>query len=180
MMQTVVAFDPGVTGAMALMTCEGPLALHDLPTVAVSRGERAGHSFVQRRLDARGIAMLVRQACPRGTPLLAFCEHVQAFRTGPSSMQAEGSLMRSLGAIEAVCDILQAPAQLILPQHWQSFFGLVGKGVETRDRGELPASIRLARELYPQFAGELSLVKHHNRAEALLIAHYAQRQRVIE
>ncbi len=173
----VIALDPGITGAVAFLGDCTP-SVHDLPTRALPAAARAGKSFVPRRLDARALALLIREIVPAGVDAVAFCERVHAMRGGVSSMQAEGSLMRSLGAIEAVLDVLQLSPELVLPQTWQSFYGLVGKNVELRAPGQLPAAIQKARQLYPQLQDQLSRVKDHNRAEALLIGHFALRKLV--
>lgn len=176
----IVSIDPGITGAVAFLgDCEP--SVHDLPTLDLPLAASAGRSWVPRRIDGRGLAVLIRQHVAAGTPAQAFCERVQAMRgggDGKSSMQAEGSLMRSLGAIEGVLDALNLSPELVLPQTWQQFYGLVGKNVELRARGELPAAVRKAIQLYPQLAGLLGKVKAHNQAEALLIGHYALRKLV--
>ncbi len=123
------------------------------------RRPRAGKSFVPRRIDGRALALLIRQHASQGEPLRVYCERVQAPMrggSGNSAIQAEGSLMRTLGAIEAVCDVLCASPELVLPQTWQAFYGLVGKGVELRERGALPAATRKALELYPHLEADLS------------------------
>jgi hypothetical protein len=176
----VVAIDPGVSGAIAFLgDCEP--SVHDLPTLALPIAASAGRAWVPRRIDGRATALLIRQHVPVGSPAQAFCERVHAMRgggDGKSSMQAEGSLMRSLGALEAVLDVLNLSPELVLPQAWQQFYGLVGKNVEMRGRGELPAAVRKAMQLYGNLAHELGKVKSHNKAEALLIGHYALRKLV--
>jgi hypothetical protein len=92
---------------------------------------------------------------------------------GGNSMQSMGSLLRSLGAIEAVFDVLRYPAALVAPQTWQRHFGLQGKKAK-REPGTMPEAIRIACELYPRSAHMLRRVKDHNRAESLLIAHYGR------
>ena len=165
----VAAFDPGTTGAVAFITPRGA-SVHDLPVLLLK-----GNGFAVRRIDARALALLVRQECPAGEPFAAFCESVHAIAHG-NSAGSQGSLMRSLGAIEAVCDCLGAPAQLIAPQTWQGFYGLVGKKNEIRGKGELPAATRKALQLYPGVAADLQRVGDHNRAESLLIGHYGLRK----
>ena len=71
--------------------------------------------------------------------------------------------------------MLRFPCALVEPRAWQRFVGLAGKGKESRERGALPAAVLTARELYPAAAHDLQRVKDHNRAEALLIAHYGAR-----
>lgn len=172
----VVSVDPGVGGAVAFLgDCEP--SVHDMPTLALPEAVSAGRSWVPRRIDGRALALLIRQHVPLGTPAQAFCERVHAMRgDGKSSMQAEGSLMRSLGAVEAVLDILNLSPELVLPQTWQQFYGLVGKSSEIRARGALPAAVLKARQLYQNLETSLSRVCDHDRADAVLVGHYALRK----
>lgn len=166
----VAAFDPGTTGAVAFITPSGA-SVHDLPVQSIQ-----GNGFTQRRVDARALAVLIRQYFPAGEPFEAFCESVNAFTGNDNSIMSQASLMRSLGAIEAVCECLGAPATLITAQEWQKFYGLVGKKTEIRAKGARPAAITTALKLYPDLADDLARVGDHNRAEALLVGHYGLRK----
>lgn len=170
----VMGVDPGTTGAVAFITERGA-AVYDLPV-----REIRGNGFSVRRIDGRALAKLIRSECPAGEPFAAFCESVHARAGERNSMMTQGSLMRSFGAIEAVCDCLGAPPELITPQAWQAFYGLVGKKTEIRGKGALPAATRKALELYPSVAGDLMRVKDHNRAESLLIAHFGMRKVLVQ
>lgn len=177
----VVAIDPGITGALAFLG-DCTASVHDLPTLCLPVTERSGKQFVPRRLDGRGLALLIRERVPAGAEAFAVVERVQAMQHGGNergnSAQSQGSLMRSLGAIEAVLDVLQLPPVLVTPQTWQSFYGLVGKGSEIRGRGEQHAVTKLILQLYPHLEADLRLVRDHNRADATAIGHYALRKLV--
>lgn len=166
----VAGFDPGTSGAVAFITPRGA-SVHDLPTRKIE-----GNGFTVRRIDARALALLIRQECPADEPFAAFCESVNAFTGNDNSMMSQASLMRSLGAIEAVCDCLGAPPTLITAQAWQKLYGLVGKKTEIRGKGMLPAAVAMAQKLYPAIAADLQRVGDHNRAESLLVAHYGLRK----
>lgn len=179
----VYGFDPGVTGAIALVSTSGIAEVADIPVTTIS-----GAASVSRRIDARALRnlatqMLTRVARPageifEGSTYEMACEAVHARVGDRNSMQSQGSLMRSLGAIEALCDVMGHPAVLVPPQTWQTFYGLLGKFQEQRGHGDLPAAVQLAAKLYPALAGQLQRVKDHNRAEALLIARYHLRKGV--
>lgn len=68
--------------------------------------------------------------------------------------------MRAAGAIEATAALTRYPLVLVSPQKWKKHHDLIGK--------DKNASLDMARELFPD--AELRLKKHHNRAEALMIA----------
>lgn len=180
----VIGIDPGVTGAVAAVSDTGFADLADIPVRSVY-----GAATVSRRVCGFTlrtiIATLVEQAGPDAGSWVVACEAVHAREGDRNSMQSQGSLMRSLGAIEAVADVMGCPPTLVAPQAWQGFYGLVGKEQDARERREqrlpgappvLPQSVQLARTLFPRLAGMLTLVKHHNRGEALLIARYHLRK----
>jgi crossover junction endodeoxyribonuclease RuvC len=192
----VIGIDPGVTGAWCALTpatdaaeTESYAALFDLPTATVS-----GAPSVSRRIDGRALRSGIAGAWRECRVVLALdddeecdlriaCEAVHAREGDRNSMQSQGSLMRSLGAIEAVADTLGAPATLIPPRAWQDWYGLMGKSHQALEkraalkagtilRGELPDAVKLAARLFPRLGDQLRLVKDHNRAEAALIARY--------
>ena len=163
-----VGIDPGLTGAIAFI-CDGSAVVEDIPTI-----ELAGKGLVSRRIDGRALADLLHKNCQIGHQATVVCEAVATMGGQNNALQTQGSLMRSLGAIEAVFDVVRAPCLLVRAQEWQRLYGLVGKKAEKRARGEMPAAILKARALYPGLAPRLQRVKDHNRAEALLIAHYGR------
>lgn len=61
---------------------------------------------------------------------------------------------------------------MVRPQQWQKFHG-IQKGQADKD-----LSLRIARKLFPGQKKLLTLKKHHNRAEALLIADFVRRGNV--
>lgn len=151
-----VGIDPGLTGAVAFVDSRGSAVIKDIPTI-----ELPGNGMVRRRVDGRALAQLMRQQIPAVEGVRVWIEDVHAI--GGSSMQTMGSMMRSLGAIEAVLEVLRLSPEPVNPKAWKRFYGLGS------DKG---ASLTTARTLYPSLAcNALKLAKHHNRAEALLIAH---------
>lgn len=162
----VIGIDPGLTGAIAIIR-GGQAVIADIPTLPLDGG-----GLVSRRVDGRRLAEIVRHHCPAGDAVQVCCEAVGVMGGQNNAVQTQGSLMRSLGAIEAVFDVLRWPCLMVRAQAWQAHYGLVGKKAEKRDRGAMPAAIVKARDLYPSAASLLTRVKDHNRGEALLIAHY--------
>lgn len=164
----VIGIDPGLTGALAFIdTAAGTVHIEDIPVK-----DRAVGGEVQRRVDGLALGLLVRRHVPVNRAACSVCENVRSFgRSGEQRPTTTDSLQRTLGAIEAVFDVLRFPCALVEPRAWQKFHGLAGKKAE-RARGELPAAMLKARELYPHAAHSLQRVKDHNRAEALLIAHF--------
>lgn len=77
---------------------------------------------------------------------------------------SSGRFMRAAGAIEAIC-FLTGTTHMVTPNRWKKDMGL---------DSEKSYGLEMARELWPQ-AG-LKLKKHHNKAEALLIAEWLRRE----
>jgi hypothetical protein len=168
-MTTIVGIDPGLDGAIAFIRDEHLLTIEDMPTRELPVGE-----FISRRVDGGGLFDLLTRHCG-DDDVRVFVELVRVLPHGGAknnSAQIQGSLVRTLGAIEAVCDVFGAPATLVTPQQWQAHFGLVSKDREFRTKGALPEAVQTARRLYPRAAPLLARVKDHNRGESLLIAHF--------
>lgn len=160
-MTVCIAIDIGLTGALAAVNSYGHPAVHDLPTVP--------DGAKSRRLDGRGIVLLMRTLIPAGHQAQLVIEDVRPRPMGNgnragNTIHSQGSLMRSRGIVEAVADILRVDLVTVQPQTWKRHFGLL--------RAEKAASLEMARKLYPGMAADLKRVKDHNRAEALLMAHW--------
>ncbi len=164
----VLAVDPGLTGACAVLDHNGLRAVFDLPRMPIpNAGPKAK---VQDKLDARALVRLLRTNCPAGEPVKAVLEGVSVIGAeyGHSS-QSQGSLLRMLGSLEAVLECLGWAPEYAHPQSWKKYFGLVNPKWSDAERKR--ESLKCARKLYPACA-DLKLAKHHNRGEAILIAHW--------
>ncbi len=85
---------------------------------------------------------------------------------GVSSMFAFG---RNLGAWEGLLAGLRIPYVMPTPQQWQKGLVMPSDGTDPKDR-----ALVVARRLFP--GADLTLKKHHGRADALLLAWWARRQ----
>lgn len=159
----VLGIDIGVTGAMAAVDSHGTASIADLPTTEDAAG---------KRISGRDLLNTIRAMVPAGYAALAVIEDVRprpmtnGNRGGVSSF-AQGSIMGSRRAIEAVLDIAGIKVIAVQPQTWKRFYGLLKS-----EKGE---SLRRARDLYPTASHLLKRQKDHNRSEALLLAHYGQK-----
>lgn len=155
-----IGIDPGLDGAVAFLYPDGRARVDDLPTIALESG------YVHRALDAPRFYHVLATNLS-GSVGVVLREHVQ---TIPGSRRtAEGSLMRTIGAIDAVLQLAQLrTVDAVAPQRWKRAYGLIGKNKGT--------SLDVARTMFPSLAAErLARKKDHNRAEALLLAHYLRR-----
>lgn len=154
----IIGVDPGVSGAIAFIDRAGRCVIDDLPTLL-----RPGTGMIRRKLDGKALYDLIRSRIDPLETVLFAIEDV-ATLGGAKAAQIQGSLQYSKAVIETVAGIGGYHTVLVHVRTWQKFFGL------TNDKDE---SLRLAKQLYPD--APITLKRHHNKAEALLIAHYARR-----
>lgn len=161
----VLGIDIGVTGALVAVDGRGSCQIRDLPTQeqAKTKAGKNGKAMVKRRLCPVGLMRLVREFVPPGETALALFEDVHSMPgdSGPSGF----SLGESRGVVRAVLELARLDARAIQPQAWKRHYGIVAdkNGSAAREK---------ARALYPNAADMLARVKDHNRADAVLIAHY--------
>lgn len=154
-----IGIDPGLTGAVALVDASGACRIEQLPTVALS-----GTGMVRRRIDGQKLGQRLRSWCPVGEPVIVAIEALRTVGWRGNAAQTQDSLMRTVGAIEGVLDMLRLSFRAVEPQVWKGFYGI---GAAKRE------ALQKALVLYPD--APLRLVSDHNKAEALLIAHWALR-----
>lgn len=165
-MAAVIGVDLGVSGAVAAVHGPGKAVVADLPIIATDGG---------KRVDGRELARLLRSLCDAASAPATIVHEdirVRAMPGRPISHSREGLLMRTRGALEAIADVLGWRIVVVQPSVWKRHYGLI--------RGEKGDSLAMAVKLYPALGGDLARVKDHNRAEALLIAHYAARSQLEE
>lgn len=161
-----IGIDPGLTGCIAFVDSRGSCVLADIPTMALP-----GNGLVKRKVDGLALARMVRTHCPAAESTTVVCEAVRTMGGKNNAVQTQGSLMRSLGAIETVFEVLRFPWQLVEPRKWKDHYGLMRADGETESAYKR-RSIDTVLRIYPM--ADITLAKHHNRAEALLIAHWGQ------
>ena len=147
-MRAFIGIDPGRGGAAALIPED------DLP----------------RTEDWRGVAEacdLLRDWSQEFYIPLAALEHVHSFRG--QGVKSTFSFARNFGMWEAALASTGIPYLLPTPREWQ-------KGLVKPSDGDNPKerSLSVARRLFPD--AELARKRDHGRADALLMAWWAQRQ----
>jgi hypothetical protein len=171
-MTIILGIDIGLTGAICRLGGGLPPRLEDLPNLpdGAPRPGRGNSEWQPMRLDGRALLHLMRELVPADQSALVLIEDIRP-RPNPTrgtSIVTEGSLMRSRGVVESAVEIARFQLQAVVPQTWQKMYGLGGASTD-----ELLA---LARSLYPDLDSQLKRKKDHNRADAVLIAHYASRR----
>jgi hypothetical protein len=168
---TIVSIDPGLTGACSVLDHNGLRVVFDLPTMKIpGAGPKAK---VQSKIDGMAFKKLLLQHCPATEPVRAVIEAVGTMGGANNAIQTQGSLLRSLGAIETVLECLGVKPVYAYPQTWKRYFGLIDSDLKDRERKA--KAMQCARRLYPACA-DIARVKDHNRAEAILIGHWFSRE----
>lgn len=153
----IIGIDPGVTGAIALVQDTQPAEVWDIPSASVGNTKQMSAQSLVEFITAWGEVDGV------------FVEDNRA--QGHNGALANFSMGMSLGTIFGVCATLRRPVYRVKPREWQTTMGLTQ--VKRVDRKN--AHRQRARELFPALDEALRLVRHHNRADALLIAEHGRR-----
>lgn len=157
----VIGVDVGVTGAIASIDDNGEVVyLADLPIAS------HGNS---KWVDGGRLLTMLFAARRRDRPARVYVEHIHG--TPKMGVTTSHSLGLTLGSVLGVLQIAQLPLELIAPAKWKRGLTLIMP--RASDGEKKAASLERARQLFPR--ADLARVKDHGRAEALLIAHYAQR-----
>ncbi len=155
----LMAADPGLSGGLCFVQGGKVVELLDMPTLPDGSNRQVDVMAVCRRID-------------KWKPKHCIIENVQPM---PSIPGADG-LRRGMGAassfrfgfavgqIRAVAVCYGMEVRLVHPQSWKRWAGLKGPDKEQ--------SRQKALVLMPSAAPWLGLKKHHNKAEALLLALY--------
>lgn len=151
MAKIILGIDPGLDGAVAVLTEAGELlAIEDMPTLADgAKGRRA--------LNAPLLAAIVYKSQASA----GFCELVGPRPTDGSA--AGFGFGRSRGIIEGVCAAAGVPLTMIAPPTWKRASG-IAPGKENKDSAR---SVAIAR--WPSQAELFARKKDCDRAEAALI-----------
>lgn len=167
-MTTVIGIDPGLTGAAAAITPAGHVRIIDMPTKPMEYA-----AIGDSRIDLRQLVRSLRELCPADEGVQVVLEEVGIMGAKGNAIQSVGSLCATAALILGALDILGHKPITVQPRKWKSIFGLK-RGDTERDAAWKARHRDMALRLYP--AAPITLAKHHNRAEALLIAHWGKGQ----
>ncbi len=152
-----IGIDPGLTGAMAMVSSNEVIDVIDLPIYEAVDGKMI--------LNTSMLARTLQNWCLSQPYVVVWVEHATMRPDPPRpSIQSVYSIGRMFGAIEGMLAIMGQSVQYVHPSVWKKAHRLNSKG-----KG---ASIAAATDIYANASVHLTLKKHHDRAEAMLIAHY--------
>lgn len=162
-MSIIIGVDIGMTGAVAAIDSRGTCAIADLPIVDDHCG---------KRIEGRALLDILRTLAPAyADPPTLVMEHIRVIAIPGRRMShsTETTLVLGRGVVQAVADVARWPVRLVEPAAWKRAYGLRGKDADA-DAGTRARNV--ATRLYPSAGPMLARIKDHNRAEAVLIAHY--------
>jgi crossover junction endodeoxyribonuclease RuvC len=158
-MSVWLGVDPGLAGALALVSNEGLLGVIDMPKVSERHGKESRDRICAHTLRDE----LINMQYTHGKIRMGLVELV-----GPMPQQGVTSSFRfgyGAGQIEGVLAALCIPTEFVRPQTWKKHLGLGA------DKAQ---SLALARAKWP-YSDDFKLKKHDGRAEAALLAEYGRR-----
>lgn len=157
-----IGIDPGLDGALAVITDTNVECVHDTPTLTkkVARGTKREYELVK-------MADYLR---------LWTGEHTHAFVENVHSMPGQGvrsmfSMGYGVGAWHAILTTLDIPYTLVTPQSWKKL--LIPEAGKDKDASRLKAM-----NLFPRVSDLFVRKKDDGRADAILIAEYGRRRAV--
>jgi hypothetical protein len=157
-----IGIDPGIRGAIAAIDEDGLRAVEDMPI-----RPKKGNGKVKNEIDPKGLRDLLRKLIPADQAAIVVMEALNTFAGG--SVQTMGSLEATKAVICTVCELSGFDVAFVTPRTWQGIYGIKATPSETTKQ----QSLRLVRHLYGRDV--CPLAKHDGRADAILIARYAQR-----
>jgi len=148
-----IGIDPGLTGAIGVLSNGSFVAVLDMPTVA------NGSGVVKNEVDPAGLITILREHASAVEFTCVVLERVNAMPgQGSSSIFSLGD---SFGCARSSIAACRFETVYVAPATWKKYFKL------TSDK-ELSRS--LAVRMFPE--APINLKKHSDRAEALLMARW--------
>jgi crossover junction endodeoxyribonuclease RuvC len=152
-----IGIDPGITGAIGLLFEDRDPEIADVFTYKRKDG--------RSQYDFREMYMFLCQCTSRYRAFLALEQQQAMPKQGVSSTFQIG---RGYGAWEALCWATTPDFVIVSPRKWKKALGLTSDKEKSREK---------AIKLFPNLENMLKRKKDHNRAEALLLAHYMREER---
>lgn len=154
-----IGIDPGVTGAMAVLSCEKLAVIADIPNMKQKIGKFNATVLNLEAFAATFIGLVNLYAIAR------VC--IEDVHTMPKQgIVTSGRLMEAFGAAKGLAAALELELVLVPPRQWKTAMRL------SSDKKE---SLDLARRMFPMQNHLFTRERDHNRAEAALLAWYGAR-----
>lgn len=156
---TILAIDPGKTGALSWVSDNGHLIeTDDMPIIEVRGKKKINAALLREMMLTRPVAVVVIEG------VMAMPSQSDG-NTQKRSMGATGAFTFGYGAglLEGVAVGLGLPIQIVAASSWKRLAGV------PTDKG---AARQMAIRFWPGAAGRFKRVMDHGRAESALLAYY--------
>ena len=162
-----IAIDIGLSGAVVLQEDRKFHSVTDVPTFEVKTGKKRRNEYDRRACFKilKDISILFN-----GDDCHAIFEKLRGM-PGQSSTSTY-KLGYGSGMWEAFLVALDIPYTAVSPVKWKN---VMLEGISKEAKKQKGAAVLRAKELFPEVDEHLTLVKHHNRADAILMAEYLRR-----
>lgn len=171
-MAVFVGIDPGLSGAVAVITNSGRILFADTPVIKMKVG-KSTKSQINIPAAVAILQKIKTHADQEQVPINVVIEKVNAMPPigGRRTMGTTSAFNFGMGfgIWLGILAALQIPYTLVAPVTWKK---KMMEGM-TKEKG---ASIQRATQLFPQAAGQLTRVKDHGRSDALLLAAFGMPQ----
>lgn len=152
----IIGIDPGITGAVAVISKGKFVAVFDFPTLEIKVGNK-----LKTRIDLDALSFLIESYSK--DVFVALIEEVGQITT-KSDPFASFVFGFATGSVHGILTSNQIKIETVKPNVWKPALGL------DSDKSK---SISKAIALFPEAETHLKRKKDHGRAEALLLAHFA-------
>ena len=151
----IIGIDPGVSGAICILT-EGKITeIYEMPTMIDGKKNK-------KQVNGAEITNIINKELVNEKDINVVIEHVSAMPgQGVTSMFNFG---QSFGVLKGICAALKLPVHFIRPVKWKKHFNLINT--------EKDASRTKVIEVFPYISSKLSKKKDANKADAILIARF--------
>jgi hypothetical protein len=161
-----VGIDPGTTGCVAMISPDGQVDFWDTPTYKVKVGKSLRTVY-----DLPVMINLVRSFAERD--VLVTIEEIHAMPTSGGLGNFSSGFGYGLWLMALAMAGL--PHQIVQPAAWKKYLGLKRPVGKPKDSEKKAADLVFAQRLFPAAVEKMHIVKHHGRADSLLIAEYGRR-----
>ncbi len=157
----ILGCDPGATGALAWYDPECPqdLRVFSTPHLIVQQGGRN-----LKKINAPELAAYVEMIAP--LIRVAWVEEVHS--SPEQGVVSVFSFGEAFGILQGILAAFSIPVQTVRPEMWKRRMGVTSDKDTSRQKADL---------LFPEHRAQWKLKKHHDRAEAALLAAYGSMQK---
>jgi hypothetical protein len=161
-----VGIDPGTTGCLALLSVDGTVHFWDTPVNQIKVGKKTRSVY-----DVPAMISILKNPLLDGAIVTIEELHAMPKNGGMGNFSSGfgyGLWMMGLAS-------LGFSHQTVQPAKWKKTLGLKKTDGDITDAAKKAGDRMFACQLFPGAVDRMNLVKHHGRADSLLIAEYGRR-----